>query len=174
MNNTLVTPAISLRHYALVFGVCLLLWVLLVGNLAGQELLAGMVVSALVTLLFGSRFGILTGLRFSPLVPLYILGYLGYFMVALVRANLDLALRVIAPSLPIRPALVEVKTTLKSPLGRLLLANSITLTPGTLSVDVRDDTLLVHWVYCPPGTDAQQATDKIAASFERHIGRFLL
>ncbi|MFQ5643017.1 MAG: Na+/H+ antiporter subunit E [Thiogranum sp.] len=174
MNNTPVPPAISMRHYALVFGICLLLWMLLVGNLDAQELLAGVVVSVLVTLLFGSRFGILTGFRFSLFAPLYILGYLGYFMVALVRANLDLALRVISPSLPINPALVEVKTTLKSPLGRLLLANSITLTPGTLTVDVLDDTLLVHWVYCPPGTDMQQATDKIAASFERHIGRFLL
>jgi len=174
MDNTLVTPAITLRHYALVFGVCLLLWMLLVGSLDAQELLAGVVVSAAVTLLFGSRFGILTGFRFSLLAPVYILIYLGYFMVALVRANLDLALRVISPSLPINPALVEIKTTLKSPLGRLLLANSITLTPGTLTVDVLDDTLLVHWVYCPPGTDMQQATGKIAASFERLIGRFLL
>jgi len=174
MDNTLVTPTITLRHYALVFGVCLLLWMLLVGSLDAQELLAGVVVSAAVTLLFGSRFGILTGFRFSLLAPVYILIYLGYFMVALVRANLDLALRVISPSLPINPALVEIKTTLKSPLGRLLLANSITLTPGTLTVDVLDDTLLVHWVYCPPGTDMQQATGKIAASFERLIGRFLL
>jgi multicomponent Na+:H+ antiporter subunit E len=174
MDNTLATPAITLRHYALVFGVCLLLWVLLVGNLDAQELLAGVVVSALITLLFGSRFGILTGFRFSLLAPLYMLVYLGNFMVALVRANLDLALRVISPSLPINPALVKVKTSLKSPLGKLLLANTITLTPGTLTVDVIDDTLLVHWVYCPPGTDMQQATDKIAASFERHLGRFLL
>ena len=174
MDNTPTTPAITWRHYALVFGVCLLLWVLLIGNLEKQELLAGVLVSALITLLFGSRFGILTGLRFSLLVPLYILAYLGMFMVALVRANLDLAYRVISPSLPINPELVEIKTSLKSPLGKLLLANTITLTPGTLTVDVIGDTLLVHWVYCPPGTDRQQATQKIAASFEHYLGRFLL
>jgi len=144
MDNTLATPAITLRHYALVFGVCLLLWVLLVGNLDAQELLAGVLVSALITLLFGSRFGILTGFRFSLLAPVYMLVYLGNFMVALVRANLDLALRVIS------------------------------LTPGTLTVDVIDDTLLVHWVNCPPGTDMQQATEKIAAAFEKNLGRFLL
>jgi hypothetical protein len=32
----------------------------------------------------------------------------------------------------------------------------------------------VHWVYCPPGTDMQQATERIAATFERDLGRFLL
>jgi multicomponent Na+:H+ antiporter subunit E len=174
MDNSLGTPAITWRHYALVFGVCMLLWVLLVGSLDEQELLAGALVSGLITLLFGSRFNILTGFRFSLLAPVYMLAYLGNFMVALVRANLDLAGRVISPSLPINPAMVEVKTSLESPLGKLLLANTITLTPGTLTVDVIDDTLLVHWVYCPPGTDMQQATEKIAAAFEKTLGRFLL
>ena len=174
MDNTLANPAITWRHYALVFGVCLLLWMLLVGNLETQELFAGVLVSGAITLLFGSRFGILTGFRFSLLAPLYMLAYLGHFFVALIRANLDLAYRVISPSLPINPALVEVKTSLKSPLGKLLLANTITLTPGTLTVDVVDDTLQVHWVYCPPGIDMQQATEKIAASFEQTLSRFLI
>lgn len=174
MNNSLANPAITWRHYALVFGVCLLLWMLLVGTLDAQEFLAGMLVSGLITLLFGSRFGILTGFRFSLLAPLYLFAYLGNFAVALVRANLDMASRVISPSLPINPALVEIKTSLKSPLGKLLLANTITLTPGTLTVDVVDDTLLVHWVNCPPGIDTQQATEKIAASFEYYLGKFLL
>jgi multicomponent Na+:H+ antiporter subunit E len=40
----------------------------------------------------------------------------------------------------------------------MLLANSITLTPGTLAVDIRGDRILVHWVDCPPGTDLDRAT----------------
>jgi multicomponent Na+:H+ antiporter subunit E len=157
-----------------VFFVSLLLWLLLTGNLDRDELAAGAIVSLMVTLLFGSRFTIFTGFRFSWLAPVYILTYLGNFFVALVRANLDLAARVLAPSLPINPALVEVNTELKSPLGKLLLANTITLTPGTLTIDVEDNRLLVHWVYCPPGTDIQQATKKIAARFEKHLSRFLI
>jgi multicomponent Na+:H+ antiporter subunit E len=147
---------------------------MLTGSLDIQELAAGSVVSLAVTLLFGARFTILTGFRFSWLAPWYILMYLGHFFVALVRANLDLAARVLSPSLPINPALIEIRTGLRSPLGRLLLANTITLTPGTLTVDVEDDRLLVHWVYCPPGTDLQQATAKISAAFERHLSRFLI
>ncbi len=174
MEDSLDTPPVSLSHHVFVFGILLLLWVLLTGSLDVQELVAGTVVSLAVTLLFGSRFTILTGFRFSWLAPIYVLTYLGNFFIALLRANLDLAGRVLSPSLPINPALVEIRTSLKSPLGRLLLANTITLTPGTLTIDVEDDRLLVHWVYYPPGTDLQQATEQISASFERRLSRFLI
>lgn len=174
MSQTSTAQPGSWRHYGMVFVVSLLVWLLLTGTFARDELLTGMLVSATVTVLFAQRFSVLTGFRFSWLAPLYILSYLGHFLVALVRANLDLAGRVLSPSLPINPAFVEITTRLESSLGRLLLANTITLTPGTLTVDVVDDRLLVHWVNCPPGTDAQQATARIAASFEKHLGRFLL
>ena len=174
MDDSAASAAVSWSHYALVFFVSLLLWLLLTGTLNRDELVAGAMVSLTVTVLFGARFTIFTGFRFSWLAPVYILTYLGNFFVALVRANLDLAARVLAPSLPINPALVEINTQLKSPLGKLLLANTITLTPGTLTVDVVEDKLLVHWVYCPPGTDMQQATETIAATFEKHLSRFLI
>ena len=173
-DNTLQQDAGCWQHYALVAGVSMALWLLLTGSLDAQEIITGAVVAMLVTVIFGARFTIFTGFRFSWRAPLYILSYLASFTVALVRANFDLAARVLSPSLPIRPAMVEVKTRLKSPLGKMLLANTITLTPGTLTVDVIDDRLLVHWVYCPEGIGTQQATEQIAAGFERHLGRFLL
>jgi multicomponent Na+:H+ antiporter subunit E len=157
----------------LVFASCLLLWILLTSSLDAQELLAGVLVALAVSLLFNRRFHLFTGLRITPLLPFHLFVYLGHFLLALLRANIDLALRVLSPSLPIRPQLVAVRTGLQSPLGRLLLANTITLTPGTLTVDVTGDTLLVHWVYCPPGTDAVQATHAIAAAFEHNLGKFL-
>jgi len=166
--------AVTWQHYALVAGVSMALWLLLTGSFDTQELIAGAVVAVLVTAIFGARFTIFTGFRFSWRAPLYILAYLAHFVVALVRANFDLAARVLAPSLPIRPAMVEVRTRLKSPLGRMLLANTITLTPGTLTVDVIGDCLLVHWVYCPAGMSTEDATAQIAARFETHLSRFLL
>ncbi len=157
----------------LVFAVCLLLWLLLAGSLSRDEWIAGGVVAASVTGLFASRLTIFRGFRFRWLAPWYILCYLGGFFVDLVVANVQLALRILNPSLPIRPRIVEVRTGLRSPLGRLLLANSITLTPGTLTVDVQEDRLLVHWVYCPPGSDHASATECIAAATERRLARFL-
>lgn len=62
------------------------------------------------------------------------------------KANVDVARRIIDPKLPIDPVLVEIKTSQKSELGQVIYANSITLTPGTVSVRVRKDVILVHAV----------------------------
>jgi multicomponent Na+:H+ antiporter subunit E len=173
-DTALQQDAVTWQHYALVATVSMVLWLLLTGSFDTQEIITGAVVSVLVTVLFGARFTVFTGFRFSWLVPLYILSYLAHFIVALVRANFDLARRVLSPSLPIRPEMVEVRTGLKSPLGKMLLANTITLTPGTLTVDVIGDRLLIHWVYCPEGMTTAQATGQIAARFEKYLSRFLL
>ncbi|MEA3276242.1 MAG: Na+/H+ antiporter subunit E [Pseudomonadota bacterium] len=163
----------SFPHYLFTFGVVVLLWLLLAGSLRKEEILAAAVAGLIVNAVAGPRLAIFTGVRLSPLSLVHLVLYLVHFFGALVRANLDMARRVLTPSLPIRPAVVTVQTNLKSSLGKLLLANSITLTPGTLTVDVQDDRILVHWVDCPPGTDLAGATRAIAASFERRISGFL-
>ena len=166
-------PSPGPAQYLVSFCVSLLLWVLLTASLAPQELGAGLVVAALVPLVAGHHLAILGGMRLTLSAPWHLLRYLGWFLVALIGANLDLARRVLSPSLPLRPAVVEVRTRLRSRLGRLLLANSITLTPGTLSVDVRGDRILVHWIDVSPGADLEAATRHIAAGFESRIEGFL-
>lgn len=173
MGQTDSDPSPGVAHYLFSVAVLMLLWVLLAGSLRPDELAAGAAAAVLVTLAAGPRLAVLGGVRLSLLAPVHLLLYLLVFFVALVRANLDVARRVLAPSLPIRPAVVEVETRLESALGRMLLANSITLTPGTLTVDVRDERLLVHWIDCSPGADLARATQAISESFERHIRGFL-
>ena len=63
---------------------------------------------------------------------------------------------------------MRVRTSLKNPIARLLLANSITLTPGTLSVEMKGEWLYVHWVVAE-STEAEAATRAIAAGFERYL-----
>jgi multicomponent Na+:H+ antiporter subunit E len=156
--------------FLLVFG----LWLLLVGNLETAELIAGLVIAFIVTLASRPHLSILAGLIISPSAVLPFIRYLGTFFLALIRANIDMARRVLSPSLPIHPAVVEVETHLKSPLGRLILANSITLTPGTLTVDVQDQVLLVHWVDCPPDSDIATTTQAITSHFEKHLKGFVI
>lgn len=160
-------------HYLFAFLASGLLWLLLVGSLDPQEMLLGAAVALLVTLISAPHLGLFTGVRVTPQAPLHLLRYLRQFGIALVRSNLDVARRVLAPSLPIRPAVVEIETQMESALGRLLLANSITLTPGTLVVDVNANRLFVHWIDCPPGTDLAEATRLIAGDFERSLKGFL-
>ncbi len=159
--------------YLLVLVVSFLFWLLLTASIDPQELVAGLLVSIVVTFMASPRLGILAGIRWSPASLVAMGRFLGVFTLALLRANLDMARRVLSPSLPIRPALVEVKTALRSDLGRLMLANSITLTPGTLTVDVEGDRLLVHWVDSTPGTDLESATREIVEQFEFHLREFL-
>ena len=85
------------------------LWLLLVGNLHPQEVIVGLVAALLVTLIAAPHLGIFTGLRFSLSAPIALLRYLRRFISALIRSNLDVARRVLSPSLPIRPAVVEVE-----------------------------------------------------------------
>ncbi len=71
-------------------------------------------------------------------------GYWVWLLVEIVKSNIDVGYRIIHPSLPIDPRLFEVEASQKSDLGLVVFANSITLTPGTISVDVRKDKILVH------------------------------
>jgi multicomponent Na+:H+ antiporter subunit E len=170
------TPApasVSPGAYVLGFSSSLLTWMLLTGSLAVDEVALGMMVSLVVMVAAGQRLALLSGLRLTPLAPLHLLRYLGYFFGQLVLSNFDVARRVISPALPIHPELVEVRTGLKSDLGRMLLANSITLTPGTLTVEAEGDRLLIHWIDSTPGSDLESATRAIAAGFEKHISGFL-
>ncbi len=106
--------------------------------------------------------------RITPKKVAYSIAYIGYLFVAIVKSNLDVARRVIQPKIPINPGIVVVKTRLKSPVGRMILANSITLTPGTLSVDVKGDHYYIHWIDV---TDMEEegATEKIVAGFEKYL-----
>ncbi len=60
------------------------------------------------------------------------------------KANLDVARRILSPSLPISPTCFEVRASQKTVLGRVVYANGITLTPGTVTLDVRGDRFEVH------------------------------
>ncbi|MBC8209659.1 MAG: Na+/H+ antiporter subunit E [Gammaproteobacteria bacterium] len=163
----------NLHHHLFLFSTLLFLWLLLTSSLAMDELLAGILVASIVSLISAPYLDIFNGVRYTPMAVVAVLRYLGYFFVALIRANFDMAGRVLSPSLPISPAVVEVQTRLKSRLGQMLLANSITLTPGTLSVDLNNDRILVHWIAAPEGISLEQATHDIASGFEQHISGFL-
>ncbi|MET0065753.1 MAG: Na+/H+ antiporter subunit E [Candidatus Thiodiazotropha sp.] len=155
--------------FVLLFG----FWLLLTGSSDPAEWIAGLLVALVVTLISRPHLSIFNGLRLTPMAIPSFFAYLGVFTLALIRANLDMARRVLSPSLPLQPALVEVRTELRSPLGRLILANTITLTPGTLTVDVVDDIITIHWVDCPPGMDIETATRSITREFEKHLKGFV-
>jgi multicomponent Na+:H+ antiporter subunit E len=147
-----------------------IIWLFLISNhLTLGGIIAGVIAAILTAWLSSNHLTFIDHLKFSVAMPMHIARYLAVFFVALIKANFDMARRILSPKLPIDPVVVLVDTKLKSPLGKLLLANSITLTPGTLTVDVLDDKLQIHWVDGSQGTDLVHATQAISESFERHL-----
>ena len=85
--------------------------------------------------------------------------------------NASHAYRILHPRLPIRPGIVKIRTTLRSTTARTVLANAITLTPGTLTVEFVDGgCLYVHWINVRT-TDPEEAKERIAGPLERIVQR---
>jgi multicomponent Na+:H+ antiporter subunit E len=143
-----------------------LLWMGFTTSLASDELIVGFVLSFIVAALTYEYFTT-SGLKsLTPKKIMYQIQYLFVFLVALVKSNLHVAKIVLTPSLPIHPGIVEFETKLKSDIGKMVLANSITLTPGTLTVDVIDNRFFIHWLEVET-SDSQEAFKAIAEDFEK-------
>jgi multicomponent Na+:H+ antiporter subunit E len=83
----------------------------------------------------------------------YLVRYLGWLIWNVATANVDVARRILDPRLPIRPQLFVFRTQLQDDVARVLVANSITLTPGTVTIDLDGDSYLVHAIH-PETADA--------------------
>ena len=136
-----------------------------------QSVIAGLVVAVFVGLFFGDKVDRELGLGHVFKRIFWMLVYIPMFSWYVIVANLDVVYRVVHPEMPIKPGIVKVKTILKNPAGRTMLANSITLTPGTLTVDIDDDDYLyIHWINVK-SDDIEQATHIIVHRFERILRR---
>ena len=164
MPNTTNIPLQFLNLWLTLF----IIWVIANGTLAYNTLIAGVVISAVIALAFASFARVYSVIRWSPKIIYYYLMYLSVFIVELVKANLNVMSLVFSPRIDIKPGIVEIKTELKSPIGRLALANSITLTPGTLVVDIKENSLFIHWINIST-TDPVAATEAISARFEKYL-----
>ncbi|MGB9824585.1 MAG: Na+/H+ antiporter subunit E [Candidatus Hydrothermia bacterium] len=148
-------------------------WIVLTGTSRPDELAAGAFISALVAL-FTYRFFTSEGLK--NLHPRKII--LGIFYIfplllwQMIKANLDVAYRVIHPKRPIKPGIVRVKTRMKSNLGKLLVANSITLTPGTFTMMVDGEDMLIHWIDVKTD-NIEEASKIIPGEFEKWLLKFM-
>lgn len=156
------------RHSAELFITLLVLWALLNGNLAVDTLAIGAVVAFLITVLFHDGMSFFFEFRIAPRSLWASLQFFLFFLKELTVANFKLAAIVLSPALPIKPGIVKVRTNLKSRMGRLLLANAITLTPGTLTVELEGEWLYIHWV-AVEADDIDGATGRIVSGFERYL-----
>ncbi|MBU0759519.1 MAG: Na+/H+ antiporter subunit E [Candidatus Omnitrophica bacterium] len=137
-----------------------------------QHMVIGIFVSAFVAYMTGDFFVKRTHLLTHPRRYLWFLYYVPVFIWECLKANIDVAYRVIHPDLPIHPGIVKVKTSLRSDVALTFLSNSITLTPGTLTVDVDKEKgfLYVHWIEVRH-KDVEKATKIVVERFENILKR---
>ena len=144
------------------------IWLMANASLSMQVIVAGVIVTTLVSLMSSSIGAAFADMRYTPRGIYYFLLYFGVFLWELTKANLNMARIVLSPKIDINPGNVKIRTKLKSRTGRMVLANSITLTPGTLVVAIDEDALFVHWIDVT-AQDTEAATRRIAAKFERYL-----
>ncbi|OYT15472.1 MAG: hypothetical protein B7C24_12915 [Bacteroidetes bacterium 4572_77] len=142
-------------------------WILLTG-LDIQELIAGSVIALTLTIFFPKSSALFPEFKLSFNSMINFIMFVFVFSFELIKSNVDVALRVVHPKIPINPGIVKVKTKLKSRLGRVMLANSITLTPGTLTVETDGEDYYIHWIDVS-SRDIETATRKIVAKFEKYL-----
>ena len=168
MEHTVYSTSEKVKGFVWLLVVTFVLWLALISKLDGLELICGGLVCLIISL-FGAHTYSKLGL--PPLTLKVILFSLVYIIVLLweiIKANFDVAYRILHPKMPIRPGIVVIKTTLKSDIAKMILANSITLTPGTFTLDVIGDNLLIHWINVKT-EDIDEATNMIGQRFEKYL-----
>ena len=164
---------------------CYIIWLCLTGQIpkiftgeaSAQILIAGGVISILIALIAG-RFLVYRN-PFHFFKPLRLLKLLLYVIIILpweiTKANVDVALRAISPKLRIKPGFVKIPVEdIQSEYGLAMLANSITLTPGTITLDIVEQDgktyYYIHWINVET-EDPEEAGEKIKGTLEKWVRR---
>ncbi|MBE0700193.1 MAG: Na+/H+ antiporter subunit E [Acholeplasmataceae bacterium] len=127
----------------------LLFWLILSSYIDVTTVIVGFFVSCMIVFYnYDLAFNRLEATRFTlrSIKHLFILAFV--LIVNIIKSNFQVVKIVLSPSLPIRPGFQRIRQPLKKDLNRALYGNSITLTPGTLTVEMDDEGILVHGLIC--------------------------
>lgn len=155
--------------FLLLFG----FWIVFSGQFDAFHLTLGLISSLFITL-FSSSFyftnrskGFANRLTEAVRIP----GYLLWLLWQIILSNIHILRLALTPGeiKDLSPSMVRVKTRLKTDYGKYILANSITLTPGTITIDIDKDELLIHSIskHTATGVQSDVMENKISAVFER-------
>jgi multicomponent Na+:H+ antiporter subunit E len=139
-----------------------IIWMLLMGRFSGPSFLVGLLVASAAIALAERSLG-----RRRP-GPVALVALVGFFLWELVLSNLRVARAVLSPRLTARPGIVRVPLEPQKPWQATIFANMVTLTPGTLSIDI-DPELRAAYVHVMFLDDAEAQRAELKGSFERRV-----
>lgn len=162
---------IKTRSRLIVFILSALVWFALTNMKNWQEVFVGLLLSLLVSLIAGQFLITTEKTKHLLLRTLAFAKYFLRFIWEMIKANFHVAYIVLHPDLPIKPGIVKVKTKLTKDSARTILCNSITLTPGTMTVDINPDKneIYIHWIdiVTKDYHNIDENTATISAKFEK-------
>ena len=127
-------------------------WLLLSGHLTPLLLLLGGI-SCLLVWIISERMNLVDHAEHPlHLHPVRLVSYMYWLVWQVVQSNIDVAKRIVHPKLPIKPQLLTVRTSQRMELGQVIYANSITLTPGTVSINLEGHEIEVHALALDPAS----------------------
>lgn len=135
--------AYQTMHYFKLGGILAIFWLLLSGHTGALLLTLGLLSVLLVVWLI-SRMDRHDQMPMAMVFNLQFVRYVGWLVWQVVLSNLAVARRIWDPALPIQPVWKKIDVSVKTPLFKTIYANSITLTPGTVTTDVGEDYFVVH------------------------------
>ncbi|MGC1120797.1 MAG: Na+/H+ antiporter subunit E [Candidatus Methanofastidiosia archaeon] len=160
-----------MRRCISAFFATLALWVLLTWSEIQEQgyppLVIGVIAAFVVAVLSRNLF---PAVSLHPRRVFFFMVYIPALLWEIIKSNLDVAYRVLHPRMPINPGIVRVPVSLQSDYGKTLLANSITLTPGTLTLDVLGSNFYVHWLNIRTH-EPQEAAEIITGRFMKFLSK---
>ena len=156
------------RRYIVLFFLALLFWTLLTWSLNIASIVAGVVIALLTSIIFGkyfytSTYKLLQIKRFAMVIP-----FLAFFTWQCIKANIDVAWRVVQRKIPIKPAIIKTPLLVQTELARAILSCALSMTPGTIVMDIKEDFIYVHWIYVDEQNPEPYAMIRIR-QFEKYI-----
>ncbi|WP_420634650.1 Na+/H+ antiporter subunit E [Candidatus Palauibacter sp.] len=133
-----------MRHLAGLVVVMAAVWLLWSGHFNNPLLLGFGAVSLALIVVISLRMRIVDDEGAPIHLPARLIFYLPWLVFEIVKANVDVALRILRPRMPISPRVIRVRAGQRTDMGRVIYANSITLTPGTVTIDTEGDEITVH------------------------------
>jgi len=160
------------------FALSFVFWIMLTwplttsdGRLLTGDIAVGAVVALFVALIMHNIIRVKFIRLLNPRSWFWAFVYLFVLSYYVIKGGVDVSYRVLHPRMPIRPGIVKIRSVLKTDTGRTALANCITLTPGTLTIDVTDDGVFyIHWLYVL-SLEEEEAAKHVLRRFEWYIQR---
>jgi len=160
------------RRFIVLFIILLILYLVISGSILPIDLLLGTIISIIISALL-SKYVIKNDEKLSiSRLAVLIKYFFHYLFIIEVKAHLDVMKRILSPSVPIKPGIVEVPYDLISDYSATLTANSITNTPGTVvvSIDHKNKKFYIHWIDVKT-VDPMECRRHISETYEKYAKR---